>query len=589
MLQKLFTFLILIFFITVGIAQSSNRKFVPKPKPVTGNETSQITGNFTPHFAVQNYPPVRGASLIYTFQPAGVFTVYDLQSNGVPNEIWQDPLLPLNVHATFMYSTVPGFATRACAYLFSDDGGATWTPLGDVPSSGRSGFPSITGLPNGAAVIANHNNNGGTSTHTKVNYDAGPGSGVFTEIDPGLLGGADGIWPRVIATGANTLCLISSINGQTISATNTATSVTGGTFSGYVNFDGDQAETYSLSRAANGTVGHAYIGNGDGIHDNSVYYRSSTDGGLTWSAPVTVWQFSEATDSLGCLRGISMVFGNNNEPYVAFNLGLMTLAGNFAPEDPAQIRVWSPSINGGIPKIIADQTTIPLHPNLGLVNDAFIPICRPAIGRSSTGSQLFVSMVATTGQYSPVDTCSYYAGWFAYSNNNGNSWSTPERMTPPTPLRDWRFISISQVNNTTTNPAGSTVQMFAQDDSLAGTHVNGAEIGSGQGVGIKTFVPLTSVSNISSVVPGDFNLAQNFPNPFNPTTSIRFDITKTTNVTLKVYNSNGQEVAILVDNEIVTPGTKEVTFGASNLSSGIYFYTLFAGDFKETKKMMLIK
>ncbi|HAY33339.1 MAG TPA: peptidase S8, partial [Bacteroidetes bacterium] len=51
----------------------------------------------------------------------------------------------------------------------------------------------------------------------------------------------------------------------------------------------------------------------------------------------------------------------------------------------------------------------------------------------------------------------------------------------------------------------------------------------------------------------------------------------------------GQEVATLVNNEVVTPGTKEVTFTGNDLSSGIYFYTLFAGDFKETKKMMLIK
>jgi hypothetical protein len=131
--------------------------------------------------------------------------------------------------------------------------------------------------------------------------------------------------------------------------------------------------------------------------------------------------------------------------------------------------------------------------------------------------------------------------------------------------------------------------MFVQSDSLAGTHVNGAPIGNGLGVGITVDVPLTGINSISSVVPGDFSLAQNFPNPFNPTTAIRFDMKKTANVTLKVYNAQGQEVATLINNEVVSPGTKEVTFGASNLGSGIYFYTLSAGDFRETKKMMLIK
>ncbi|MEO6696040.1 MAG: T9SS type A sorting domain-containing protein, partial [Ignavibacteria bacterium] len=74
-----------------------------------------------------------------------------------------------------------------------------------------------------------------------------------------------------------------------------------------------------------------------------------------------------------------------------------------------------------------------------------------------------------------------------------------------------------------------------------------------------------------------------------PSTSIRFDIRNSDRVTLKVYNTTGQEVASLINNEIVSAGTKEVTFEGSNLNSGIYFYTLTVGDFKETKKMMLIK
>lgn len=583
MLQKLFTLLILIFFISVSV-HANNRTLVPKPKPITGNETYTNAGNYVPHFTTHNYPPVQGASLTYTFHPTGVHTVYDLQSNAVPSEIWQDPLVPSNVHATFMYSLVPGFATRAAAYMFSNDAGATWTNLGDVPSSGRAGFPAITGLPNGAAVIANHNTTNGTTARTKINYDAGAGFGVFTEIDPGLLAGADGIWPRVLGISNSKLAFVSSINGQVISATNTASSLTPpGTFSGYVNYDGDQAEVYALALAPNGRVGHAYVGS-DNVDPNDVFYRFSTDDGLTWSTATKVWDWNEATDSLGCLRGVSLTYGNNNEPYVAFNISTLTATG-FFPGLPSSIRVWSPSVNGGIAKVIADQSTVPFFPNQGQTSDAFLPICRPSIGRSSTGNQLFVGFVATTGQYGE-DTSAYYSAWFTYSNSNGNSWATPERMTPTTPLRDWRFLSVSQVN-ITTGPT-SLVQMMIQNDSLAGTHVNGSPIGDGEATGIRVNVS-TSVTNISSVVPSDFNLAQNFPNPFNPSTSIRFDVSKTTNITLKVYNSNGQEVATLANNELVSPGTKEVTFNASNLSSGIYFYTLFAGDFKETKKMMLVK
>lgn len=89
-------------------------------------------------------------------------------------------------------------------------------------------------------------------------------------------------------------------------------------------------------------------------------------------------------------------------------------------------------------------------------------------------------------------------------------------------------------------------------------------------------------------VPTGFSLAQNYPNPFNPSTVIRYSIPQAAFVTLKVYNSLGQEVAVLVNAEQAAK-THEVTFDASKLSSGIYFYTVKAGNFVSTKKMMLIK
>ncbi len=592
MLQKLFTILVLISVVALSVVQATDR--TPRYARITdGSEVYVSTSDFKLNMIAHNYPPVQGATLTYQFSPTGVFTVYDLQSNAVPNQIWQDPLVPGNVHACFMYSTVAGFATRDIAYIFSTDGGDTWSFLGNVPSTGRSGFPSISGFTNGAAVISDHTNTNGTSTHTKAFYDAGAGFGVFTEVDPGQASGTDAIWPKIVAkgdggVGNSRLALVSSVNATAGACyTNSCTNITApGTFSGWAPYDGDNAESYCVAVAPNGTIGHAYIGN-DNVAFADVFYRFSTDDGASWSTPVTVWDYNANTDSLGDLRGVTMVYGNNNEPYVAINIMTLDPAGGFFPGLPSDIRVWSPSLNGGVPKIIADQSTVPFFPNQGHAEDAFTPLCRPSIGRSSTGNGLYVSYVATTGQYSPVDTSAYFAAWFSYSNDNGNSWAAPERMTPATPLRDWRFVSTSQVNNVSSGSC--LVQMIVQNDSLAGTHVNGAEIGNGEATGIRVNVPMVGISNISSVVPSDFNLRQNYPNPFNPTTSIRFDLKKATNVTLKVYNANGQEVATLANNEYATPGTKEVTFNGSDLGSGIYFYTLFAGDFKETKKMMLIK
>jgi len=90
------------------------------------------------------------------------------------------------------------------------------------------------------------------------------------------------------------------------------------------------------------------------------------------------------------------------------------------------------------------------------------------------------------------------------------------------------------------------------------------------------------------VQPKDFLLQQNYPNPFNPNTIISYQLPVTGNVTLKVYDLLGKEVATLV-NEEKPSGHYEINFDASNLASGIYYYQLRAGEFVETKKMTLIK
>ena len=105
-------------------------------------------------------------------------------------------------------------------------------------------------------------------------------------------------------------------------------------------------------------------------------------------------------------------------------------------------------------------------------------------------------------------------------------------------------------------------------------------------MGEKDFV--TDVEDITETLPTVYSLDQNYPNPFNPATMINFSVPKEEFVTLNVYNSIGQQVATLV-NESKTAGTYRVDFNAANLSSGIYFYKITAGNFTETKKMILMK
>ena len=92
----------------------------------------------------------------------------------------------------------------------------------------------------------------------------------------------------------------------------------------------------------------------------------------------------------------------------------------------------------------------------------------------------------------------------------------------------------------------------------------------------------------NETIPFEYNLQQNFPNPFNPTTTVKFSIPEVSKVTLEVYNVLGQKITQLI-NKNLNAGNHEIEFSAKDLSSGIYFYTLNAGNFHSTKKMILMK
>ncbi len=89
--------------------------------------------------------------------------------------------------------------------------------------------------------------------------------------------------------------------------------------------------------------------------------------------------------------------------------------------------------------------------------------------------------------------------------------------------------------------------------------------------------------------PLDYRLSQNYPNPFNPSTNIEFRLGNSSNVTLKVFDVLGREVATLISDQLYTEGSHSVRFDASKLASGLYLYRLEAGGFIQTRKMMLIK
>ena len=100
---------------------------------------------------------------------------------------------------------------------------------------------------------------------------------------------------------------------------------------------------------------------------------------------------------------------------------------------------------------------------------------------------------------------------------------------------------------------------------------------------------ITSVEKETDMVPAKFYLEQNFPNPFNPSTTIKFGITQPANVDLRIYDILGREVAVLINNEHMGTGTYNISFDASRLASGNYIYRMTAGNKTISKKMQLLK
>ena len=137
-------------------------------------------------------------------------------------------------------------------------------------------------------------------------------------------------------------------------------------------------------------------------------------------------------------------------------------------------------------------------------------------------------------------------------------------------------------------------QVYTDTIFSAGNSVNGDGFSNsqdkwnfGQRFVVHVIDPVSSVEG-NNVIVNNFKLDQNYPNPFNPSTIISYSIPQNSFVTLKVYDVLGNEVATLI-NETKSAGKYDVNFNASNLSNGVYLYSIKTDNFKSTKKMLLMK
>jgi hypothetical protein len=296
---------------------------------------------------------------------------------------------------------------------------------------------------------------------------------------------------------------------------------------------------------------------------------------------------------LGHWRGLDIEF-LGEDPCIVWEIGGINAAGTgYFPGVPSSIYFWSPNVNGGVAVAIADERNVPFFTNALGNDDATMPLGKPVIGRSQENGYLFVAFAATSGEVwtQTPDSTAYFAGHFMYSTDGGETWTDPEVFTPSdSPLMDWRYVSIVTASPVDGNVI--TVHMTMQGDTIPASVTNSAGTTmpvavSAQYYHISTEIIIVGVDDDISA-PLEFTLVQNYPNPFNPSTSIKYSLAEQSPVSLKVYDILGNEVATLVNTSQGT-GVYEVNFNASNLASGLYFYTLKAGNFTSTKKMMLLK
>ena len=166
------------------------------------------------------------------------------------------------------------------------------------------------------------------------------------------------------------------------------------------------------------------------------------------------------------------------------------------------------------------------------------------------------------------NTSSGFRGLIYKSTNGGEVWGYQ--------LPDVKTINIGRYSN---------IDFVNQLNGWAYGTVSGVHTVKGG----DTTIYITRINQTGLEIPINFKLFQNYPNPFNPTTTIEFKVKSSKNIKLTIYDIRGSEISVLV-NEILNAGEYRYVFDAGSLSSGVYFYSLYAdGKFVDTKKMVLVR
>ncbi len=524
----------------------------------------------------------------------GATGFYDYQTNGECKH-YINRYDNVTLSAVYMTSTDSMNISNSMRTIYSGsfDEGAEWFLITPVPFDLQTGFPSLTAY-NGRAVICNHDI---ISGKTNLSIDLLPLIGSFSSFElPYTFG-----WPGCGRFSDDMIMIAGElINNGTVTDTGIVTIFNPVThlFSNTTRFRSNASSQVNMRWTyAAGPNGKAlYLLNpisdvgGNGGY-NRMFIALTTDHGVTWSSPML--EFFNPQVLLGEMAipfyGLDAIYDSFGNYYVAFNT--TNTLGEYG-----SARLWV-SKNGGTPVLVAQHNGlngIPeaastlLRPQAGLCT-----IDHPSLSVSNDGEKLYVAY----GVIFQNDTLNGFNKshiYLSYANTSDMQFnSIPIKVTNSGPASfDERYVSIAQTTPDLGGALGRTVYMVYQKDPQPGSSsFNDQAPISRASLVFRTISGLPYIIDgigANNSIPLEMKLQQNYPNPFNPVTVIEYSIPKGSNVELKVYDMLGREVEILV-NSFLRAGYYKAEFTGKDMPSGVYMYKLSAGNFVETKKMLLVK
>jgi agmatine/peptidylarginine deiminase len=315
--------------------------------------------------------------------------------------------------------------------------------------------------------------------------------------------------------------------------------------------------------------------------------------------------------SLGAIHCIIKEVGVEEPVYISH----AKLSGLIPAAEPVEIKAFIKTRSGVASAFVywttdttAGYSSLPMSVASGDTFTAHIPLLPPGtkiyyyiLANSISGRWITKPMTAPAGFYHfefdepvPVELSSFSAStvgndvelnWVTASEINNSGFEIERHTERSRSMTSWEKIGFVSGKGTTTEQ-----QFYSFED---GNLLSGKYSYRLKQIDFDGSFEYSNIVEVEVGMPDEFSLLQNFPNPFNPTTKIKFSVPsnvkgETSNVTLKVYDVLGNEVAILV-NEEKEPGVYEVEFDGSSISSGVYYYQLKLGSFNRLKKMILIK